>query len=189
LNSTIQNYTDTASEFDVTGSVLGEMQYEDFNNNFQPNVEDEFNLFRSVSMTFLENARSREEYHQSALKSYIEPYNRNKMFNCSFKLYKKRDIVPSVDNYKCGQSFECLISYIQDSMRFYVQKTSRLKDLEHLEECIKKYASILIEDCGILEELYTFQERSAINDVVLVKAAWDNKWHRAIFIGNVRKKK
>lgn len=190
----LQNFNDTTLETathnsEFNRSVLEDCdltQYEGFDNNFQPNVqtdplEDDFNMIRSVSMTF---SRSREEYHQTALKCYIDPKNRNKMFNCSFKLFKKRDIVPSIDNYKCGQSFECLISYIQDSGQFYVQKTTRLKDLEHLEDCIQKYANILIEDSSMINELYAFQENCAKFDVVLVKAAWDSKWHRAIFLGN-----
>ena len=166
----------------------------DFNNDFQnvfedaqydDNIECEMILQKSASMNF-----SMTEYYtimlqeqKLAYKAHAKTNGRTKIFNCSFKLFKKRDINRSIQNYKCGQSVKCFVSFIHDTKQFYVQQNSRLNDLKDMETCIQNYANVLLSDDKLTEELYSFQTNTAQFDVVLVKAKWDNKWHRAIYLG------
>ncbi len=135
------------------------------------------NMYRSVSMMDM------GDEVQNDFSMLISPMSRNKMFNGSFKIFKKRDLVFSVDIFKCGQTFECVVSFVEETKKFFLQKCSRMRDLCDMEVCIQNYASVLLADEMLSEELYMFQANSAIFDVVLVKNIVDGKWHRAIYLG------
>lgn len=145
----------------------------DFQVNLEAQIEKDCQLVRSVSM----------EFTTRDLTKLLCPFGRNKMFNGSFKIFKKRELVASVEKFKCGHVFEGMISFVEESQEFYLQKTSRMDDLCSLETCIQNYANVLLNEASLREELYAFQANSAKLDVVLVKAKWDDKWHRAIYLG------
>lgn len=170
-----------------------------FENDFQANVIDnaarasvgktkQTRAITNLSSTCLndsndENNVSITEINQITLSNLSKPVGRSKMFNNGFKIYKRREIVPSVNNFKCGQKTECVVSFIESPENFYVQKKSRIKDLNDFESCIQNYANVLLNDDGIRSSLYSFQNNVAQYDVVLVKSKLSKKWQRAIFLG------
>ncbi len=165
-----------------------------FENDFQNVNESDFNddamecemmLAKSVSMSFTDFYDRILYEQQMALNALSAPNGRNKLFNGNFKLFKKKDVIPTIQNYKCGQTLECFVSFIQDTNEFYVQQSSRLNHLKDLDDCIQNYANVLIESHEIARELLAFQSNTAKFDVVLAKAKFDNKWHRAIYLGNL----
>jgi len=135
-------------------------------------------MFKSVSMADLADA-------PNDFSTLACPMGRNKLFNGSFKIYKKRDIVSSVDIFKCGQSFECVVSFVEETKKFFLQPSSRIKHLCDMEACIQNYANVLLADELLRDELYMHQTNSAVFDVVLVKDAAKAKWYRAVYLGKV----
>lgn len=159
-----------------------------FDNDFPQNdtsvVEDLYTQITSVSYNDLHMQTLIQE-QLLAVKSLIVPNGRSKLFNCSFRIFKKKDIIPTLGNYKIGQLVDVNMSFIDDSKNFYLQQLSRLDDLKHMEHCIQNYANVLLSDDTLQDELYSFQSNSAKYDVVLCKCSYDNKWRRAIYIDRV----
>ena len=114
-----------------------------------------------------------------------EANGRSKMFSYGFQIYKRREIVQSVQNFKCGQKTECFVTFIESTENFYVQKKSRIEHLNEFESCIQNYANVLLNDYKLESNLYSFQNNVAQSDVVLVKSNITKKWQRAIFLGKL----
>jgi hypothetical protein len=156
--------------------------------------EDLFDNVMSVSMVNLNKRDNAEEVIErelrleearEAYRAHITPNARSKMFNGCFKIWKKKDLPPSIANYKCGQVLDVYASFVSDSSNFYVQEVARRKDLEYLEDCIQNFVQILLTNDDLLDDLYVFQEKSVGTDLVLVKCPRDGRWRRALFLDKV----
>jgi hypothetical protein len=153
---------------------------------YVPSVADEedekFNRLKSVSMQDIYSKFVDE--HSEALRSHMTPNSRSKLFNSSFKIWKKRDSAPSPHNIKVGQIFDVNVSHVSESSIFYAQQASRRADLNYLESCLQNHADILIKDKSLHGDLFSFQELTAKFDMVLVKTN-ENRWRRAVFLEQV----
>lgn len=123
-----------------------------------------------------------QESTRQALLAHTTSNGRNKMFNCSFKIFKKREVVPTNQIYKVGQMVEVKVSFIDDSKKFFVQPLNRRNDLIELEKIIDKYATTLLEGEDVLNELKAYQNNATKFDVVIAKSSFDNKWRRAVLV-------
>lgn len=137
-------------------------------------------MVHSVSEKDMHTSFAIEQFN--SLRHLSSPNERKGLFNCGFKVWKKKDLMGSAQIYKIGQMANVLVSYIDDSRRFFIQEEKRLADLNHLESCINKYADVLLADFTVRDELYIFQNKSSKFDVVLVRSSSDKKWHRAIYL-------
>ena len=133
-------------------------------------------------------AESNAEFRQ-ALKAHITPKGRTKIFNCSYKIYKKADLIPTIQQYKSGQIVEVNVSSIDDSKRFYVQQASRLADLERFDTCIQKFVAAMLSESTVnselAAELLAFQSNTTKFDVVLALSKKENTWRRAILLEKI----
>lgn len=120
------------------------------------------------------------------ISSYIEPNGgRNKMFNGSFAIWKKRDLKSSLYRYSCGQVFTVCISSLGDSTLFYVQEYRLLDDLAQIEASIQNYARVLLASSDIRDKLVSYQKHAAKSDLVLFRSGSNSdsyQWRRAILI-------
>lgn len=111
-----------------------------------------------------------------------DPFERKGIISCSFEVWKKKVLKGCFQSFKPGQMCDVLITHIEDSRKFYVLETKRIDDLKNLEECMANYANVLLDDSENINQLIAYQNKASKYDVVLVKAAWDNRWHRAVFL-------
>lgn len=95
---------------------------------------------------------------------------------------EEKNLKPTFQPYKCGQSTKIRVSFIDDSKAFFVQQESTITELEHLEVCLQNYARVMLEDKNMHEEYLSFQSFSSKFDLVITKSSWDNKWRRAIYL-------
>jgi hypothetical protein len=123
-----------------------------------------------------------QESTRQALQAHTTSNGRNKMFNCSFKIFKKKEVVPTNQIYKVGQHVEVKVSFIDDSKKFFVQPLNRRNDLIELEKIIDKYATTLLEGEDVLKELKAYQNNATKFDVVIAKSSFDSKWRRAVLV-------
>ena len=149
---------------------------------YTPVIDELIEDLKSVSVQDLHMQIKMEE-HRSALRAIVEPHQRGKLFNGSYKIWKRRDLQHSVQSYKCGQCVEVRVSHVCESRHFYVQQASRIADLQLLERCMHNYVSKLLEEPS--DEFYSFQANSAKFDVVLAKSRLTNRWHRAVYMDRV----
>jgi len=151
--------------------------------------DDEYNdhfISRSVSQANICDTFLQDE-HRRLTTSHTNPRERRGLFNCSFPVWKRRDLLGCVHSFKIGQTSEVVISWIHDSQRFYIQEaTKRFAQLTDLEESIGRYANVLLKDAELRTELFTYQNKSSKFDVVLV--LYEAKWHRAIFLDKETRK-
>jgi hypothetical protein len=145
-------------------------------------IDDDLNLNRSVSQQNINQSFLFDE------KSFLNHMERSGLFNCNHCVWKRKDLIGCVQSYKIGQMCDVIISFIDDSRRFYVQDVRRLNDLNKLETCINKYADVLLSDKNIYDELYAFQNKAIKFDVVLARAEYDNNWHRAVYLDRISSK-
>ncbi len=123
------------------------------------------------------------ELHNRALSKLMASNNkRNKMFNGKFKVWKKRDLKPTLQPYLCGQILNVKISNMICSQKFFVQCVENLEKLKYVEDCIQKFVDVLLKEEPTLDDLYSFQEQTNKLDAVLVKSSSDSKWRRAVLI-------
>ena len=147
----------------------------------EDSLYDELNTIdRSVSTQNIYDSCNYEDF-RNIVKTHIDPYKRNNFFNCRWKIYKKGELIPTVQSYKNGQSLEVVISAIDDSKRFYTQPVTRLDDLAKLDVILEKFVQVNLRE-NSPNELLTFQQLTVKFDVVLAKAPRDAKWRRAILM-------
>lgn len=138
-------------------------------------------IMLNLSSVSLANINERSKYENVHVpKSLIESTNRTKLFNSLFRVFKKKDINPSIQVYKCSQVLDVKVVHIEDHLEFYVQPYNRLGDLEHLEICLNQYANALIGDLNLSQDLSTFQDKTNRFDLVLL--CHEYQWKRAVFL-------
>ena len=185
-NADYENETDFAYNWmpGTSKELNGEYDYQDEAD--EDRIYEEIN-YSSVSMQNIFESANIE--FRNALKAHITPNGRTKIFNCSFKIYKKSDLIPTVQQYKSGQTVEVKVSSIDDSKRFYVQQASRLHDLDRIENCIQKYVNSWLADLTVnsrlFDELLSFQANTAKFDVILAYSKKACKWRRAILLEKI----
>lgn len=119
---------------------------------------------------------------EAALSNHIVPNGRNRMFNCSFKIWKKRDLKASTHRYHCGHIFNVRISHLGDSAAFYVQEHRLLEDLAKVEASIQNYAHVLVTSVDTRANLLSYQRHAVKTDLVLARTKADGKWRRAVLV-------
>ena len=121
--------------------------------------------------------------HTQALRTHMKPGTRTKMFNSVYKIWKKRDMAANKMNVKVGLIFDVYISHVSESSTFYALQFNRLGDQDYFEESLNNLAALMINESSP-EELFSFQENSNRNDLILVKTN-SGKWRRAVFLEKV----
>jgi hypothetical protein len=144
--------------------------------------EEDFVQMKSVSMHDIYSKFVDE--HAEAMRSHMTSNSRSKMFNSTFKIWKKRDMSASAINIKVGQIFDVHISHVSESAIFFAHQSSRRADINYLESCLQNHADILLKDKSLQGELLSFQELTTKFDMVLVKTN-ENRWRRAVFLEQV----
>ncbi|RNA17890.1 hypothetical protein BpHYR1_054532 [Brachionus plicatilis] len=139
---------------------------------------DEMLNLSSVSLANTNDGCKREYAHVP--KSLVESNSRTKLFNSLFRVFKKKDMSPAVQLYKCSQVLDVKLVHIEDHLEFYVQPNSRIGDLAHLEACLNQYAKVLVNDATLTSDLTHFQSKTSRFDVVLV--LHEAQWKRAVFL-------
>lgn len=126
--------------------------------------------------------RRLEEHNRALLKHMPLNNKRNKMFNGKFKIWKKRDFMPSFQRNICGQIFDVRISNLISSQKLFIQRVDNIEKLTILEDSIQNFVATLLREEPSLEDFISFQENSNKLDAVLVKSSSDSKWRRAILM-------
>lgn len=142
----------------------------------------------SRSSTPYEETRT-DRQHQPAPPAHQLPiyddYNnytyRDKLHNCSFLIFKNKDLVP-IKQYKCGQMHQVRVSCIYDTQRFYVQPLKELHNLQKLQELLQNYAAKMLSDTDVHFLLFNFMLNSTKFDVVLARSTKDKQWKRAVIL-------
>lgn len=140
------------------------------------------NQERITANTVLSSAA---DLSSEAYLNHVAPMSRNKMFNGLFKIWKRRDINPMIQKYKCGQVLNVRMAHLGDSATFYTHEYRRLDDLMTVEASIQNYARVLITSDELRSELQSFQHNAAKFDLVLARSTWDNQWRRAVIMERV----
>jgi hypothetical protein len=109
----------------------------------------------------------------------MTPNARTKMFNASFKIWKRRDLSPVLQNVKVGQIFDAYVTHLSESSVFYLRHVSLVPKIAELETCLQNYANELLRDVSLRSELLCFQTHTTKFDMVVVKTE-KNGWRRAV---------
>lgn len=181
-----ENYLEqrTTTMVNTVEEAIRATQWDDVNINMDIPSVSMVNLVEPADEERQRRLQAADEARE-AYRAHITPNARNKMFNASFKIWKKRDFNPCHRKYKCGQIVDVRVSHLADSKNFFVQDMAHIGDLEHVESCIEKYVQVLMKDPECRDDILSFQQNTNKFDVVLVKCSWDDRWRRAIFLDKI----
>lgn len=139
----------------------------------EPSIVEELNAIKSTS------------YAPSTCtisNTMINSIQRTKLFNCTFQIWKWKDL-KTIHAYRCSpQLIKIKITRVYSTNKFYIQKENDLKSISLLNECIQNYANVLLSDEMMYTELYNYMLYTSKNDVVIAKSPIDHQWKRAVVL-------
>jgi hypothetical protein len=116
------------------------------------------------------------------INSFSTSAQRTKLFNCTFKVYKWRDL-KKTKLYKCSHFKQVNVSYAESTQNFYVQDVANMSVIVNLEKSLENYARVFINNDDMLfDELHNYMLNTSKYDFVIAKCPRDHKWKRAVIL-------